>query len=92
MDDSAMEAPAAAPAEAPAAAQIEGDVIHDKPGYLLLYYGPETTSEDRCELNLASCGSVLKELNQLAIDMDSFQIFEHNDILLKGGRGPIVGP
>ena len=48
MDDDAAEdpAPAAVPAAAPAAAELEGDILQENPGYLLIYYGPETTSDD----------------------------------------------
>ena len=89
MDDGEA-APAAAPAASPAAADDTVDVLHDNPGYLLMFYGPEVSSEDRVPLNLASCGSMLKELNQLAIEMDNFPLFESNDIALKGARGPIT--
>ena len=91
MDDDAAEdpAPAAVPAAAPAAAELEGDILQENPGYLLIYYGPETTSDDRFPLNLASCGSVLRELNNLAVGMDDFPLFESNEIALKGEQeGP----
>ena len=92
MDDDAAEdpAPAAVPAAAPAAAELEGDILQENPGYLLIYYGPETTSDDRFPLNLASCGSVLRELNNLAVGMDDFPLFESNEIALKGAGGPIT--
>ena len=65
MDDEAAVAPAAAaPAAAQATAEQEGTILHENPGYPLIYYGPETTSDDRFPLNLASCGSVLRELIQ----------------------------
>jgi hypothetical protein len=91
MDDDAAVAPAAAaPAAAQAAAEQEGTILHENPGYLLIYYGPETTSDDRFPLNLASCGSVLRELNNMAVAMGDFPLFDSNEIALKGVGGPII--
>ena len=89
-DDAAEDRPAPAAAPAAAAAELEGDILQENPGYLLIYYGPETTSDDRFPLNLASCGSVLRELNNLAVGMDDCPLFESNEISLKGSGGPIT--